>query len=88
MDGECSSPDTDNGGRIVTHTELDRLNSGIQESQVKNKALVLEAFETLFNRRDYAAAESFWSPSTFSIALIFRPVGTVSLPWSEMRART
>ena len=27
-----------------------------------NKALVLEAFDTLFNRRDYAAAERFWSP--------------------------
>ena len=28
----------------------------------KNKAIVLEAFNTLFNRRDYAAAENFWSP--------------------------
>jgi predicted SnoaL-like aldol condensation-catalyzing enzyme len=28
----------------------------------KNKALVLEAFDTLFNKRDYAAAENFWSP--------------------------
>lgn len=28
----------------------------------KNKAFVLEAFDTLFNRRDYAAAERFWSP--------------------------
>jgi predicted SnoaL-like aldol condensation-catalyzing enzyme len=28
----------------------------------QNKRLVLEAFETLFNRRDYAAAEKFWSP--------------------------
>ena len=28
----------------------------------KNKTLVLEAFDTLFNRRDYAAAERFWSP--------------------------
>jgi predicted SnoaL-like aldol condensation-catalyzing enzyme len=28
----------------------------------KNKAIVLEAFNTLFSRRDYAAAESFWSP--------------------------
>ncbi|RDU97804.1 nuclear transport factor 2 family protein [Trinickia dinghuensis] len=28
-----------------------------------NKALVLEAFDTLFNRRDYTAAERFWSPS-------------------------
>src|SRR6202163_4869831 len=28
----------------------------------KNKAIVLEAFDTLFNRRDYVAAEAFWSP--------------------------
>ena len=28
-----------------------------------NKALVLEAFDTLFNKRDYAAAERFWSPN-------------------------
>src|SRR5207245_9005228 len=28
----------------------------------KNKALVLEAFDMLFNKRDYAAAEKFWSP--------------------------
>ena len=28
----------------------------------QHKALVLEAFETLFNKRDYAAAERFWSP--------------------------
>jgi predicted SnoaL-like aldol condensation-catalyzing enzyme len=27
----------------------------------KNKAFVLEAFETLFNKRDYSAAERFWS---------------------------
>jgi predicted SnoaL-like aldol condensation-catalyzing enzyme len=27
-----------------------------------NKALVLEAFDTLFNKRDYVAAERFWSP--------------------------
>ena len=27
----------------------------------KNKALVLKAFDTLFNKRDYAAAEKFWS---------------------------
>jgi predicted SnoaL-like aldol condensation-catalyzing enzyme len=30
--------------------------------QQKNKALVLDAFDTLFNKRDYAAAEKFWSP--------------------------
>jgi primosomal protein N' len=28
----------------------------------QNKALVLEAFDTLFNKRDYRAAERFWSP--------------------------
>jgi predicted SnoaL-like aldol condensation-catalyzing enzyme len=27
----------------------------------QNKALVLEAFDTLFNKRDYGAAERFWS---------------------------
>ena len=27
----------------------------------QNRALVLEAFDTLFNKRDYAAAERFWS---------------------------
>jgi predicted SnoaL-like aldol condensation-catalyzing enzyme len=34
-----------------------------QTKQERNKALVLEAFDTLFNKRDYAAAERFWSPS-------------------------
>ncbi|MEU1534899.1 nuclear transport factor 2 family protein [Streptomyces fagopyri] len=27
----------------------------------KNKAIVREAFDTLFNQRDYVAAEKFWS---------------------------
>ncbi len=27
-----------------------------------NKTLVLEAFDTLFNKRDYARAAAFWSP--------------------------
>jgi predicted SnoaL-like aldol condensation-catalyzing enzyme len=29
----------------------------------KNKAIVLEAFDTLFNKRDYTTAERFWSPN-------------------------
>ena len=33
-----------------------------QTKQEKNKALVLAAFDTLFNKRDYATAEHFWSP--------------------------
>ena len=28
-----------------------------------NKAIVLKAFDTLFNKRDYAAAERFWPPN-------------------------
>src|SRR5271163_2230926 len=34
-----------------------------QSIEEKNKALVLEAFETLFNKRDYRAAERYWSPN-------------------------
>ena len=31
-------------------------------TEAQNKAFVLEAFDTLFNKRDYAA-ERFWSPA-------------------------
>jgi predicted SnoaL-like aldol condensation-catalyzing enzyme len=34
-----------------------------QSTESRNKALVLKAFDTLFNKRDYAAAERFWSPN-------------------------
>jgi predicted SnoaL-like aldol condensation-catalyzing enzyme len=33
------------------------------KTEESNKALVLEAFDTLFNKRDYEAAAQFWSPS-------------------------
>ena len=35
-------------------------NNSIEE---KNKALVLKAFDTLFNKRDYVVAEHYWSPN-------------------------
>src|SRR5260221_11890238 len=35
------------------------MNQTIEE---KNRAVVLKAFDTLFNKRDYAAAEGYWSP--------------------------
>jgi predicted SnoaL-like aldol condensation-catalyzing enzyme len=38
-------------------------NEMTQANEEKNKAFVLEAFEALFNKRDYAAAERFWSPN-------------------------
>ena len=34
-----------------------------QTTQERNKALVLEAFDTLFNKRDYEAAQRYWSPN-------------------------
>ena len=34
-----------------------------QTVEEKNKAIVREAFETLFNKRDYEAAERYWSPN-------------------------
>src|ERR1700745_501751 len=34
-----------------------------QTKQERNKAFVLEAFDTLFNKRDYVAAERYWSPT-------------------------
>ena len=47
-----------------------RLHAGVAQASAisspraesKNKALVLEAFDTLFNKRDYEAAERYWSP--------------------------
>ncbi len=34
-----------------------------QTVEERNKALVLEAFDTLFNKRDYEAAARYWSPN-------------------------
>lgn len=35
---------------------------GNLNSAAEKKAFVMEAFDTLFNKRDYKAAESYWSP--------------------------
>ena len=34
-----------------------------ESKEARNKALVLKAFDTLFNKRDHAAAERLWSPN-------------------------
>jgi predicted SnoaL-like aldol condensation-catalyzing enzyme len=36
------------------------MNKTVEEA---NMRLVLDAFDTLFNKRDYEAAERFWSPN-------------------------
>jgi predicted SnoaL-like aldol condensation-catalyzing enzyme len=43
------------------------------ELEEKNKALVLRAFDTLFNKRDYAVAERFWSPNYIQHSAHIRP---------------
>jgi predicted SnoaL-like aldol condensation-catalyzing enzyme len=40
----------------------------------QNKALVLEAFDMLFNKRDYAAAERYWSDRYIQHSPTSRPM--------------
>jgi predicted SnoaL-like aldol condensation-catalyzing enzyme len=42
--------------------QVAKMNVVGEKIESRNKLLVLEAFDTLFNKRDYAAAEKFWSP--------------------------
>jgi len=42
--------------------QVAKMNVAGEKIESRNKLLVLEAFDTLFNKRDYAAAEKFWSP--------------------------
>jgi len=39
-----------------------RLSLFMKTTPEQNKNLVLDAFDTLFNKRNYAVAEKFWSP--------------------------
>jgi predicted SnoaL-like aldol condensation-catalyzing enzyme len=55
---------------LASPTHLDLANAQQNETLIqsnaieeKNKALVLEGFDTLFNQRDYVAAERYWSPN-------------------------
>src|SRR6266481_2269742 len=45
------------------HCHGPRIKTMSQTNQENNKALVLEAFDTLFNKRNYVAAERYWSPA-------------------------
>ena len=53
----------------------------------QNKALVLEAFDTLFNKRDYAAAEPSGRRSTSSTAPISSLTAKVSSTSSRVLPR-
>jgi predicted SnoaL-like aldol condensation-catalyzing enzyme len=61
-----SSIDPTQPGTAVEERELllrRAMDDWLQAEREWNKALVLRAFDTLFNQRDYAAAERFWSPN-------------------------
>jgi predicted SnoaL-like aldol condensation-catalyzing enzyme len=52
----------EHGGRALPWRRFQSEGFAVTRTSGKeNKALVLEAFDTLFNKRDYAAAERFWS---------------------------
>jgi predicted SnoaL-like aldol condensation-catalyzing enzyme len=43
------------------------------EQEASNKALVLEAFDALFNRRDFASAEKYFSPTYIQHSAVIPP---------------
>jgi hypothetical protein len=48
----------DGGTSQIDQREVAAVSIGVGDA---NKALVLEAFEVLFNKRDYTAAARYWS---------------------------
>jgi hypothetical protein len=52
-----------------------------QTLQEKNKALVLEAFDPLFNKRDYAKAERYCHLITSNMVPTSRPVARGCSIW-------
>src|SRR4051812_26629463 len=44
-----------------------------ETKESRNKALVLEAFDALFNRRDYSEAERYWSPGYIQHSAHIKP---------------
>jgi predicted SnoaL-like aldol condensation-catalyzing enzyme len=43
------------------------------EQEARNKTLVLEAFDALFNRRDFGAAERYFSPDYVQHSAVIGP---------------
>src|SRR5271169_4983099 len=53
----------------------------------QNKTIVLKAFDTLFNKRDYAAAERFWSPNFNTVPISSRDETGSSISSKPLRRR-
>jgi hypothetical protein len=45
----------------------------VKTTTEQNKRLVLEAFDTLFNKRDYEAAKRYWSPNYIQHSAYIEP---------------
>jgi Tfp pilus assembly protein PilF len=58
----------------------------IKTTPEQNKTLVLQAFDTLFNKRDYKAAERYWS-SNYNTARTSRLGATACSIWLGARHR-
>ena len=64
-------------------------------TSAENKTLVLEAFDTLFNKRDYVAAERYWSPNYIQHSAHIEPgreglfslIKSIPLDWLAERSR-
>src|SRR5579859_8179715 len=50
-----------------------RKNDMADNKESRNKQLVLKAFDALFNRRDYAEAERYWSPGYIQHSAHIKP---------------
>jgi predicted SnoaL-like aldol condensation-catalyzing enzyme len=58
-----------------------------QTIEEKNRAPVLKAFDTLFNKRDYVAAERYWLPNYIQHSAHIAPGrdGLFNLAWGLVR---
>jgi predicted SnoaL-like aldol condensation-catalyzing enzyme len=56
-------------------------------AEAQKKAFVLEAFDTLFNKRDYPAAERFWSPAYIQHSAHIAP-GVCVRRWGSTRQKS
>jgi predicted SnoaL-like aldol condensation-catalyzing enzyme len=58
-----------------------------QTIEEKNRAPVLKAFDTLFNKRDYVAAERYWLPNYIQHSAHIAPGrdGLFNLAWGAAK---